>query len=457
MAQHFDLIALGAGSGGLSVVERAAKYGAKCAVIENKELGGTCVNVGCVPKKVMWYGASVAHTLRDAPDYGFKLEQQGFSWEKLVMKRENLIAGINDWYFDYLNDSNVEVIEGAGRFLDNKTLEVTDEDGDKTQYTADKIVIATGAQPIMITNIEGAEHGITSDGFFALEDECPKKTVVVGGGYIALELAGLLQALGSETHVMHQGFPVLIGFDDMLRDQLRKAMENDGVQFDDHRKITKIEKQADDSLTITFNEGKPLENVEQLIWAIGRVPNTQNIGLENTDIKADQRGFIEVNDEQESSVEGIFAIGDIIRQPQLTPVAIATGRRLGDRLYGNMPNRKMNFDFIPTVMFTHPPIATLGLSESAAKEQYGEAQIKVYQTSFPPMYYSLVKHKVKTAMKMVVLGEEEKIVGIHMIGLGVDEMLQGFAVAVRMGATKQDFDDTLAIHPTSSEELVTMK
>lgn len=456
MSQHFDLIAIGAGSGGLSVVERAAKYGAKCAVIESQELGGTCVNVGCVPKKVMWYGASLAHSLRDAQDYGFSIEQNGFSWEKLVAKRENMIGGINDWYYDYLNESNVEILEGFGRFLDNKTIEVTDEDGDKETYTADKIIISTGAKPLIIDNVPGAEHGITSDDFFALE-ECPKKTVVVGGGYIALELAGMLQALGSEVHVLHQGFPVLIGFDDMLRSQLRREMEADGVQFDDDRKIQNIDKQDDGTLTLTMDSGDTLEGVEQLLWAIGRVPNTDQLGLENTDIKVDQRGYIDVDDEQATNVEGIYAIGDIIRQAQLTPIAIATGRRLGDRLYGNMPDRKMEFGLIPTVMFTHPPIATVGLSEDAAKEQYGEDNVKVYQTSFNPMYYAFTKHKVKTAMKMIVTGEDEKIVGAHMIGLGVDEMLQGFAVAIRMGATKKDFDDTVAIHPTSSEELVTMK
>lgn len=453
---HYDLIAIGAGSGGLSVVERAAKYGAKCAVIESKEMGGTCVNVGCVPKKVMWYGATVAHTLRDAPDYGFDIEQKGFNWEKLVTKRENLIAGINDWYYDYMHDNNVDVLEGFGRFVDNKTVAVEDEDGDIETYTADHIVIATGAKPLEITDVPGAEHGITSDGFFALE-ECPAKTVVVGGGYIALELAGMLQALGSEVHVLHQGFPVLIGFDDMIRDQLRREMEAEGVQFDDDRKIENIEKGDDGKLTITLSDGKTLSDVDELLWAIGRVPNTANIGLDNTDINYDERGYIDVDDLQATNVAGVYAIGDIIRQPQLTPVAIATGRRLGDRLYGGMPDRKMDFSLIPTVMFTHPPIGTVGLSEAAAKDKYGEDKVKVYQTGFPPMYYSMVRHKVKTMMKMIVVGEEEKIVGVHMMGLGVDEMLQGFAVPIRMGATKKDFDDTIAIHPTSSEELVTMK
>ena len=453
MSTHFDLIAIGAGSGGLSVAERAASYGAKCAVIEAGELGGTCVNVGCVPKKVMWYGASVAHTLKDAPDYGFDIEQKGFNWEKLVTKRDNMIAGINDWYYDFLAQAGVELIEGYAKFIDDKTLEVDGE-----TYTADQIVISTGGRPIVDESIEGHEHGITSDGFFEdLDEECPKKVVVIGGGYIALELAGMLQALGSQVHVMHQGWPVLLGFDDMLRDLLRKEMEQDGITFDDDNKLAKIEKNQDGKLSISLENGEVLEDVDQLLWAIGRKPNTDNIGLENTSIELARGGFVPVDEYQETSVKGVYAIGDITGQAQLTPVAIAAGRRMADRLYGGMEGRKMDYSLIPTVVFTHPPMATVGLTEEKAKEQYGDEQVKVYKTDFVPMYYSLVRHKVKTAMKMVVVGEEEKIVGVHMMGLGVDEMLQGFAVAIRMGATKKDFDDTVAIHPTSSEELVTMR
>ena len=453
MSTHFDLIAIGAGSGGLSVAERAASYGAKCAVIESGELGGTCVNVGCVPKKVMWYGASVAHTLRDAPDYGFDIEQKGFDWEKLVVKRENMIGGINDWYYDFLAQSGVELIEGTASFIDDKTIAVDGE-----TYTADQIVISTGGRPIVDKTISGHEHGITSDGFFEdLDEECPKKVVVIGGGYIALELAGMLQGLGSQVHVMHQGWPVLLGFDDMLRDLLRKEMEQDGITFDDDNKLGNIEKQADGKLSVTLENGDVLNDVDQLLWAIGRRPNTDNIDLDNTSIELGKGGFVPVDEYQETAVKGVYAIGDITGQAQLTPIAIAAGRRMADRLYGGMEDRKMDYSLIPTVVFTHPPMATVGLTEDKAKEQYGDDQVKVYKTDFVPMYYSLVRHKVKTAMKMVVVGDEEKVVGVHMMGLGVDEMLQGFAVAIRMGATKKDFDDTVAIHPTSSEELVTMR
>jgi glutathione reductase (NADPH) len=454
MSQHYDLIAIGAGSGGLSVVEKAAKHGAKCAVVEvNDDLGGTCVNRGCVPKKVMWFAANLAHAQHDAQDYGFATVPGKLDWGKLVNKRDNMIGGITDWYMDsFLSEAGIDLIQGQARFVDAKTLEVDGE-----TYTADHIVIATGGRPIVPTDIPGAEHGISSDGFFEL-DEQPEKIAVVGGGYIALELAGVLNALGSETHMLHQGFPVLIGFDSLMQKTLRTQMEHDGVQFNDSGKIASVEKRADGKLTVNYTDGSSLADLDQLLWAIGRKTNTDDIGLENIGLTLAPGGFIDVNDYQETSVPGVYAIGDIInkRGVQLTPVAIAAGRRLGDRLFGGMKDRKLDYSLIPTVMFTHPPIGTIGLSEEAAREKYGDA-VKVYSTEFTPMYYSFVKHKAKTAMKLVVVGAEEKIVGCHAIGLGVDEMMQGFAVAIRMGATKQDFDDTIAIHPVSAEEMVTMK
>jgi glutathione reductase (NADPH) len=454
MSQHYDLIAIGAGSGGLSVVEKAAKHGAKCAVVEvNDDLGGTCVNRGCVPKKVMWFAANLAHAQYEAQDYGFATTPGKLDWGKLVGKRDNMIGGITDWYMDsFLAELGVDLLQGHARFVDAKTLDVDGE-----TYTADHIVISTGGRPIVPTDIPGAEHGITSDGFFEL-DEQPAKVAVVGGGYIALELAGVLNALGSETHMLHQGFPVLIGFDSLMQKTLRTQMEHDGIVFNDTGKIASVEKQADGKLTVNYVDGSTLSGLDQLLWAIGRKTNTDDIGLENIGLALAPGGFIDVNDYQETSVPGVYAIGDIInkRGVQLTPVAIAAGRRLGDRLFGGMKDRKLDYSLIPTVMFTHPPIGTIGLSEEAAREKYGDA-VKVYSTEFTPMYYSFVKHKAKTAMKLVVVGAEEKIVGCHAIGLGVDEMMQGFAVAIRMGATKQDFDDTIAIHPVSAEEMVTMK
>ncbi len=460
MSKHYDLISIGAGSGGLSIAERAASYGAKVAVIENKELGGTCVNVGCVPKKVMWYAAGLAHDLQDAQDYGFNIDLEGeggkLNWEKLVMKRENFIGGILDWYDDYLGDAGVEVINGDAKFVDNNTVEVDGGNGTE-RYTADNIVIATGGRPIIPSDIKGAELGIDSDGFFQdLDEEQPQKVVVVGGGYIALELAMLMDGLGSDVSVLHQGWPVLEGFDNTIQDALSAQMKSDGLKRYHDEIISKVEKQMDDKLAIHFKDGSDIMDVDVLIWAIGRRPNLDNIGIENTDVKLDGRGMVIVDDEEKTTADGIYAIGDIIGKAPLTPVAIAAGRRLGDRLYGGKPNRKMSYDNIATVMFTHPPIGTIGMSEEKARETYGD-DIKIYQTDFVPMYYQLTRHKVKTHMKLIVQGENEKIIGCHVIGLGADEMLQGFAVAIRMGATKADFDDTIAIHPVSAEELVTMK
>ncbi len=452
MSNHYDVIAIGAGSGGLSIAERAASYGAKCAVIESAELGGTCVNVGCVPKKVMWYGAGLAHALSDAADYGFDVTSGGLNWEKLVMKRDNFIGGINDWYYDYLADQKVEVIEGNAKFIDDKTLEVEGE-----HYTADHIIIATGGRPIVPTDIPGAELGYDSDGFFNdIDEKQPQKVVVVGGGYIALELAMMMDGFGSDVSVLHQGWPVLLGFDETIQKALREEMEASNISLNDDDIIDKVEKLDNGKVSIHFKDGESITDVDALIWAIGRRPNTDNIGLENTRVKVLDNGVIVVDEYEQTDVPSIYAIGDIIGKAPLTPVAIAAGRRLGDRLYGGKPERKMSYEGIATVMFTHPPIATVGMSEAAARKTHGD-DIKVYQTSFVPMYHQLTRHKIKTTMKLIVTGENEKIVGCHVIGLGADEMMQGFAVAIRMGATKQDFDDTIAIHPVSAEELVTMK
>ncbi len=465
MNNHYDLISIGAGSGGLSIAERAASYGAKVAVIENKKLGGTCVNVGCVPKKVMWYAAGIAQGLMDAQDYGFDVDLDGdagkLNWKKLIDKRENYIDGILDWYDGYLGGAGVNVINGAAKFLDDKTIEVV-ADGKTVTYTADNIVIASGGRPIIPSNVEGAELGLNSDGFFQeLTDIQPKKVVVVGGGYIALELAMLMDGLGSDVSILHQGWPVLDGFDSTIQAALSQQMENDGLKRYHNEIISKVVDQGEGpdglkQLTVEFEDGTSITDVDSLIWAIGRRPNTDNIGLENTHVEVSPRGTIVVDDYEKTTADGIYAIGDVIGKAPLTPVAIAAGRRLGDRLYGGKPERKMSYDNIATVMFTHPPIGTIGMSEEKAKEVYGDT-VKVYNTDFVPMYHAMTRHKVKTYMKLIVQGKEEKIVGCHIIGLAADEMLQGFAVAIRMGATKADFDDTIAIHPVSAEELVTMK
>ncbi len=449
MSTHFDLIAIGAGSGGLSAAERAAEYGKKTAVIENNKLGGTCVNIGCVPKKIMWFASGIAETIENASGFGFDVSLRSFSWEKLVEAREGYIKGILDWYGNYLADSNIAHIQGTARFVDAHTLEVNG-----TQYTADHIVIAPGGKPI-VHDIPGAEHMLTSDGFFALKQQ-PQRVAVIGAGYIAVELAGLLNGLGSEVSLLLRKDHFLSSFDAMLRETLMEEMISAGVNIMPRTSIERVEKRADGRLDIHCVDGIRLQGIDALICAIGRQPNTQALNLDAAGVNYTERGYIPTDEFQQTNVDGVYAVGDVTGQAQLTPVAIAAARRLSDRLFNNMPDRKLDYSNIPTVMFSHPPIGTIGLTEGEAREKHGDA-VKVYQTRFTAMYHALSPHPQRTAMKLVCIGADEKVVGCHIIGMGADEMLQGFGVAIRMGATKKDFDNCVAIHPTSSEELVTMR
>lgn len=445
----YDLIAIGAGSGGLSVAERAAAYGARCAVVEMGKIGGTCVNVGCVPKKVMWFGANLAHALEDAKDYGFDIESKGFDWNHLVTKREKYISGINNWYHNYLADSNIDELQGFASFVDAHTLDV-----DGKRYSAKHIVVSPGTAPT-VPDIPGAEHGLTSDGFFGLT-ECPKKVAIVGSGYIAVEVAGVLKALGSDVNMYLRKKHLLRTFDHMLRETLLEEMMDQGIEIFAQTQIKEVIKEEDGSLSLCDDKGNKNSGFDVLIWAIGRHPNTQGMNLEAAGLELDADGFIPCDTFQNTNIENIFSLGDITGREPLTPVAIAAGRRLADRLYNNQTDRHLDYKLISTVVFSHPPIGTVGLTEEEARKEHGDA-VKVYQTRFTAMYNSMTRHEVPTAMKLVCLGAQEKVVGCHIIGPGCDEMLQGFAVAIRMGATKKDFDDTVAIHPTSSEELVTMR
>ncbi len=449
MSTHFDLIAIGAGSGGLSAAERATEYGKKTAVIENSKLGGTCVNIGCVPKKIMWFASGIAETLHNASGYGFEVDLRSFSWEKLIEAREGYIKGILDWYGNYLADSNIAHIQGTGRFVDAHTVEVNGK-----QYTADHIVIAPGGKPV-IHDIPGAEHMLTSDGFFALKQQ-PQRVAVIGAGYIAVELAGLLNGLGSEVSLLLRKDHFLSSFDAMLRETLMEEMINAGVNIMPRTSIERVEKRQNGCLDIYCVGGIRLEGIDALICAIGREPNIEPLNLDAAGVNYNERGYIPTDEFQQTNVEGVYAVGDVTGQAQLTPVAIAAARRLSDRLFNNMPDRKLDYSNIPTVMFSHPPIGTIGLTEGEARKQHGDA-VKVYQTRFTAMYHALSPHPQRTAMKLICVGAEEKVIGCHIIGMGADEMLQGFGVAIRMGATKKDFDNCVAIHPTSSEELVTMR
>lgn len=447
--KKYDLIAIGAGSGGLSVAERAASYGARCAIIESGLLGGTCVNRGCVPKKVMWYAATLAYALADAKAYGFDYTDPAFSWATLKSRRDHYVQMINQWYHTYLRDSEIDLIPGHGRFVDAQTLEVN---GDT--YQAEHIVIATGGYPT-VPDIPGREWGMTSDGFFELA-ECPQRVAIVGAGYIAVELTSVLKALGCQVTLILRGQKLLRRFDDMLREALMDELLTQGVNILPNNPILSVEKSQTEQLTLVCANQQRLGPFDTVIWAIGRQPATADLNLAATGVQQDAEGFILTNLYQETSVKGIYALGDNTGRAALTPVAIAAGRRLADRLFNHQAERHLPYTHIPSVIFSHPPIGTVGLTEAEARALHGDA-VKVYQTRFTPMYHAFTPHQPKTAMKLVTVGAHEKIVGCHIMGLGADEMLQGFAVAIRMGATKRDFDDTVAIHPTSAEELVTLR
>ncbi|MCP4277950.1 MAG: glutathione-disulfide reductase [Gammaproteobacteria bacterium] len=448
MSKAYDLIALGGGSAGLASAQRAAEYGARALVIERGYLGGTCVNVGCVPKKVMWHAAELAQAFRDAPDYGFTVDTPQHNWAALVERRETYIRRLNGIYERNLKKRLVDWVSGSARFVDTHTLEVNGE-----QYTAPNIIIATGGEPI-VPETPGAELGITSDGFFALTRQ-PQRVAVVGSGYIAIELAGVLGGLGSKTELFARKNSVLRSMDEMLQAGAINGLEGHGISVHLNSPVSSVN-QAADGLSMTLADGSVTGPFDVLIWAVGRRPLTGDIGLEHTGVTVNEQGYVTVDRYQETNTPGIFALGDVTGQAELTPVAIAAGRRLSDRLFGGMKDRHLDYTNIPTVVFSHPPIATVGLTEAAAREQYGDAA-KVYTSGFVPLFYGVCENKGRAEMKLVTTGAEERVIGCHMIGAGSDEILQGFAVAIKMGACKKDLDDTVAIHPTCAEELVTMR
>jgi glutathione reductase (NADPH) len=448
--KHYDYIAIGGGSGGIASVNRAAMYGKRCALIEAGEIGGTCVNVGCVPKKVMWHAAQIAEAIRHyGPDYGFDTTVNRFDWVTLVHNRSAYIERLHASYETGLEKNQVDVIAGHARFVDAHTVEVGD-----TRITADHILIATGCRPSR-PGIPGAEYGIDSNGFFALP-ELHRRTAVVGAGYIAVELAGVLNALGSQTQIFVRRHGPLRQFDPLLSETLVEVMKAEGPALHTHANPKAVLRNPDGSLTLQLESGES-HTVDCLIWAIGREPNTADLHLQSAGVTVNERGYVVVDKYQNTQVPGIYAVGDITGRVELTPVAVAAGRRLSERLFNGKPNEHLDYENIPTVVFSHPPIGTVGLTEPAARAQFGDAAVKVYQSSFTAMYSAVTHRRQPSRMKLVCAGAEERIVGIHGIGYGMDEILQGYAVALKMGATKQDFDNTVAIHPTSAEEFVTMR
>jgi glutathione reductase (NADPH) len=446
--QAFDLISIGGGSGGLACAQRAAEYGAKAAVIEPQRLGGTCVNVGCVPKKVMWNAASVALSLQDANDYGFKINGGASDWAELKRKRDAYVLRLNGIYERNLAAKGVAYVRGAARFVDAHTVVVNGQ-----RFSARHVVIATGSKA-MRPPIPGAALGISSDGFFELESR-PQRVAVVGSGYIACELAASFRELGSDVELFIRKDRLLTNFDVMLGKSLMREVRAQGMVIRE-RAIPAAVRAVSDKKTLVTEDGREFAGFDCLLWAIGRDANLAGLDLAAAGVATDDFGFIGTDEFQNTNATGVYAIGDVTGRAALTPVAIAAGRRLSDRLFGGQPRRHLDYNLIPTVIFTHPPIGTVGATEAEARAQYGDA-VKVYVADFTPMYHALTTRKTHTDMKLVCVGPEQRIVGCHILGLGADEMLQGFAVAIRMGATKADFDDTVAIHPTSAEELVTMR
>lgn len=447
----FDLIVLGGGSGGIASAIRAARYGAKVAVIEESHLGGTCVNLGCVPKKVMFNAAHIADILRKSPDYGFSDVESTLDWPVLVKKRNGYIERLRELYAQRFQEQTIAHIQGKGMFVNSNTLEV----GGKL-YKAAHIIIATGGKPIFPNELIGTEHAIDSDGFFQLSAR-PNKVAIIGSGYIGVELASMLNGLGAETHLLLRGEHPLRHFDEMLGETLTDIMQQQGLLLHPNHQAKQITLQPDGKKTILCPSKTPITDLDTVIVAVGRAPHTFDLNLPALNLKQDKQGFIVVDRYQNTSVSGIYAIGDVTNAPALTPVAIAAGRKLADRLFNNQTNAHVNYENICSVIFTHPPIGSVGLSEKDAITAFGKDHIKVYKTKFNPMFDALSEEKTPTAMKLITQGENEKIVGLHIIGNSADEMLQGFGVAIKMGACKKDFDDTVAIHPTSAEELVTMR
>ena len=448
-SNNYDLVVIGGGSGGLAVAETAAQLGKSVALIEGGKIGGTCVNNGCVPKKVMWYAANLAHAVDDARDFGIESWRGKTDWQRLVTARENYIGKITGYWDSYVDGNGIERIDGYGRFIDASTVAVGEQ-----LISATHIVIATGSQPV-VPPLRGAELGITSDGFFELAEQ-PKRVAIIGGGYIGVELSGVLAALGSDVTLIAMEDRVLEQFDPLIGETLAGEMQRQGIDLRTGCQVGGLRRDAH-GIQVNAVDGCSLGYFDNVIWAVGRRANSSALNLQAAGLQASAGGYIEVDEYENTAIAGIYAIGDVTGKTALTPVAIAAGRKLAARLFGDQPQARVDYRDIPSVVFAHPPVATLGLAESEARMEYGNDAVTVYQTEFTPMRHALAAHGSTTAIKLICVGEQQCIAGIHMVGDGADEILQGFAVAVKMGATKADFDSTVALHPTSAEELVTMK
>jgi len=450
MSDHYDYLVIGGGSGGIASARRAAAHGARTALIESGPIGGTCVNVGCVPKKIMWNCAHIAEVLRDAQSYGFDVTRNGFDWARVKRARDAYVARLNRIYHRGLDESGVTKLVGRGRFVDARTVSVNG-----SRIRADYVLIATGGRPL-IPDLPGAELGITSNDFFELQQQ-PKNILVVGSGYVAVELAGIFNSLGSDVTLLLRGDRLLRTFDPTLRETLTEEMEHAGINILTCVHPQRIERNNQGGIDVIRADGGSISGFDEVLWAIGRRPNTEDLGLEKCGVATDESGFVITDEWQNTNVERIYAVGDVTGRRALTPIAIAAGRRLSDRVFGGRPDAKLDYGVIPSVVFSHPPIGTVGMTEDEAHAEFGDHLVKVYQSRFTNIYYGVLERRAPTVVKLVTVGEHERIVGCHIIGDQADEVIQGFAVAVTMGARKIDFDNTLAIHPTAAEELVTMR
>ena len=447
MAYEFDLFVIGAGSGGVRAARFAAGFGAKVAVAESRYLGGTCVNVGCVPKKLLVYGAHFSEDFEQASGFGWSLGEAKFDWPTLIANKDREIHRLNGIYRNLLVNSGVTLLEGHARLTGPNEVEVNGQ-----RHTAKNILIATGGWP-QIPEIPGHEHAISSNEAFFLK-ELPKRVLVVGGGYIAVEFAGIFHGLGATTSLLYRGEMFLRGFDGAVRKHLHQELIKRGMDVQFNADIARIDKQADGSLKATLKDGRELV-ADCVFYATGRRPMLDKLGLENTGVKLDERGFVEVDELYQSAEPSILAIGDVIGRVQLTPVALAEGMAVARRLFKPEQYRPVDYKMIPTAVFSLPNIGTVGLSEEQAIED--GHQVRIFESSFRPMKLTLTECQERTLMKLVVDADTDKVLGCHMVGPEAGEIVQGLAIALKAGATKQHFDETIGVHPTAAEEFVTMR
>lgn len=442
----YDLFVIGAGSGGVRAARMSSANGARVAIAEERHLGGTCVNIGCVPKKLFTYAAHVPDEVKDAAGYGWTIPETSFDWPTLRDNKTAEIERLNGIYEKLLSNAGVTLYNARATLKDAHTLDVGGE-----TVTAERILIAVGGRPNRPSE-PGQEYGVVSDDMFYL-DELPKRAIVAGGGYIAVEFAGILHGLGVETVQLYRGDLFLRGFDDDVRTHLAEEMRKKGIDLRFNSIIEKTEKREDGTLVAHLSGGETIET-DLILYAIGRSPNTEGLGLEAAGVETDANGAIKVDDDYRTSADGVYAIGDVIDRVQLTPVAIGEGMVFAFNTYAGQ-SRKMDYRDIPSAVFSHPPIGSVGLTEAEAVREYGA--VDVYQASFRPMKNTLSGNQEKALMKLLVEPKSDRVVGLHMVGPDAAEITQGFAVAFRAGATKADFDSTVGIHPTSAEEFVTMR